>query len=195
MPDRAGAELLPQLVQQWDAGQLDSGLALELREAVIEMPEIHRASELATEKFAYSRDGGDPQRGKQLFANHVAAQCSRCHKVGAEGSEIGPALTTIAATRDADHLLRAIVAPSADIDAKYRSQMLVLSSGQILKGMVHSRNDLQTVLADSQGQLQTIANAEIEDSVEQTVSLMPDMTELLTPREVRDLVAYLRSLR
>ncbi len=195
LPDRAGAELLTQLVQQWVAGQLDSGLALELREAVIEMPEIPRASELATEKFAYSRDGGDPQRGKQLFANHVAAQCSRCHKVGAEGSEIGPALTTIAATRDADHLLRAIVAPSADIDAKYRSQMLVLSSGQILKGMVHSRNDLQTVLADSQGQLQTIANAEIEDSVEQTVSLMPDMTELLTPREVRDLVAYLRSLR
>ena len=195
LPGRTGAETLSQLVQQLVDGKLDSGLALDLRETVEEIREIPQSTELATEKFAYSRDGGDPQRGKQLFANHVAAQCSRCHKVGAEGSEIGPALTTIAATRDADHLLRAIVAPNADIDAKYRSHMLVLTSGQILKGLVHSRNEQQTVLADSKGELQTIPNAEIEDEAEQTVSLMPDMTELLTAREVRDLVAYLRSLR
>ncbi len=195
LPKRAGAEQLSQLAQQLLAGQLDGGLSLDVREATAALSDIPLADELSTDKFVYSRDGGDAQRGKELFDNHVAAQCSRCHKIGDEGSDIGPALTTIAATRDADYLLRAIAQPSADIDAKYRTQMLLLSSGQVMKGVVQSRNEQELVLADSAGNLQTIAADEIEESIEQTVSLMPDMTEILTPREVRDLVAYLRTLK
>ncbi len=195
LPEKSGVELLSQLAEQLSTGQLDSALALELREALTKLNDIPHFEKLAKEKFAYSRDGGDAQRGKDVFNNHVAAQCSRCHKIGDEGSEIGPELTKIAATRDADYLLRAIAQPSADIDAKYRSHMLMLSSGQVIKGVVQSRNQQQTIVADSAGNLQTIVTDEIEDAIEQTISLMPDMSDILTPREVRDLVAYLTSLK
>lgn len=195
LADAAGAEVLGQLVDQLNTKQLATELALEVREAAGELPDVQHADQLSAEKFAYSRDGGDAARGQELFKNHVAAQCSRCHKVGKEGSEIGPALNKIAATRDADYLLRAIAQPSADIDEKYRSQMFMLSSGQVIKGVVLSRDEQHTIVADSSGNLQTVVNDDIEDSAQQTVSLMPDMNETLTPREVRDLVAYLRSLK
>ena len=42
-------------------------------------------------------------------------QCFACHKVGAEGGAIGPDLTSIGATREADHIRRSIVEPNAEI--------------------------------------------------------------------------------
>ncbi len=62
-------------------------------------------------RFAYSRDGGNAAQGEVLFRSHVQVQCSRCHKIGRRGSEIGPELTNIAAQRDADYLLRSILSP------------------------------------------------------------------------------------
>jgi quinoprotein glucose dehydrogenase len=195
LPRQQAENVLSGLVQQLADGSLDRGLGLEVYQAVQAFPELAQKAQLSTEKFAYSRDGGDAQRGREIFNSHVAAQCSRCHKVGKEGSEIGPPLTTIAATRDADYLLRAIVAPSADIDDKYRSQMFVLDSGEVIKGMVQSSTDQQTIIADSSGNLRQIDNQSIEETISQTVSLMPEMTEILTAEQVRALVAYLRTLK
>ena len=125
----------------------------------------------------------------------VAAQCTRCHKTSRRGSEIGPELTTVASKRDADYLLRSIVQPSADLDAKYRMQMLLLSSGEVLQGLVQSKVEKHTIVADKTGAILKIESKEIEEIREQSTSPMPDMSNDLTPREVRDLVAYLRSLR
>ena len=195
LPDQVGLPLLQELVAQLAAGELDSRWELELREAAAADDRVTLPAELAGDKFAGTRDGGDRQRGKELFNTHVAAQCSRCHRIGEEGSDIGPPLTTIAALRDADYLQRAILEPNADIDAKYRVQMFLLDNGQVLTGVVNSRSDAQVVLSDSSGRQHTLAADAIEEEAQQNTSLMPDMREVLTPREVRDLVAYLRSLK
>ncbi len=195
LPNSAGAKLLERLVTQVSEGTLDSSLALDVRDAAKLLGDPVSLEKLSSDKFAYSRDGGTASIGKELFNNHVGAQCSRCHKVDAEGSEIGPELGRIAKTRDADYLLRAIAQPSADIDAKYRSSMFLLASGQVLKGIVQSKNASETVIADSAGRLVTVETGEIDDVSEQTVSLMPDMHEILTAKEARDLVAYLRTLK
>lgn len=146
-------------------------------------------------KFAFSDQGGDEARGKQIFQTDLRAQCNRCHRIGNQGSNIGPELTKISKQRELDHLLRAIVAPSAEIEPKYFTQVVLLDSGAVVKGVIKSENDDVTIVIDSNGQEIKIASEEIEDIIDQKVSLMPDMTEVLTPYQVRDLVAFLDSLK
>ncbi|MCA9130344.1 MAG: c-type cytochrome [Planctomycetales bacterium] len=146
-------------------------------------------------KFAFCSEGGDAQRGRDLFRNHVAAQCSRCHRIGRSGSDVGPELTRIAEKRDANYLLRSIVSPSADIEEKYRTENFLLDSGEVVKGVLQQEKDGKVLVADSKGEIIELNAAEIEERVVDTISLMPDLTQVLTPAEVRDLVAYLRSMR
>ncbi len=168
---------------------------------------VHRAEQLQTlaltlskddpknVKYAFSREGGNAENGKQIFNTNVAAQCVRCHRTGKEGSDIGPELTKVAATRDADYILRAITSPSSDIDPKYKTTAFVLESGTVLSGVIQSEKNDEIVIADATGKLIKIDPEEIEDQVEQKVSLMPQMQEVLSASQVRDLVAYLRSLK
>ncbi|WP_218934177.1 PVC-type heme-binding CxxCH protein [Rosistilla ulvae] len=146
-------------------------------------------------KFAFSGQGGDAERGKQIFQTNLRAQCSRCHRIGKRGSNIGPELTKIGKQRDVNHLLRAVVAPSAEIEPKYFTQVVLLLSGQAVKGSIKSENDDETIVIDSSGKEIKIVTDEIEEIIDQKVSLMPDMTEALSPLEVRDLVAFLKSLK
>lgn len=205
---------LLELGKQLVRGEIDNALRLDVLEALIsladESPQVSRqASALVAEirklqiadageaaaKYAFSRDGGNEENGAKIFRTHIQAQCARCHRVGRSGSEIGPDLTSIAKTRDADYLLRAITQPSADIDSKYRTQMLLLDSGQVIKGVVQREDEQEVLIADATGEVQSVLKDSIEQRSEQSVSLMPEMSEILTPREVRDLTAYLRSLR
>ena len=140
-------------------------------------------------------EGGDAKAGERLFRQHLAAQCIRCHKLGGEGSEVGPDLKGIANKRDAGYLLRSVVDPSADIDPKYLAKTFLLASGQIIQGVVQSENDQQIVLVDNRGQEVRVPQSEIEDESDQRVSIMPTMTDVLSPEEIRDVVAFLRQLR
>lgn len=199
-----------ELGKQLARGEVDSALGLDVWEALVSLAEeVPQASAVMEEirksqiavmgeaaaKYAFSRDGGDEQNGGKIFRTHIQAQCARCHRIGRVGSEIGPELTTIAKTRDADYLLRSITQPSADIDARYRTQMLLLESGQVIKGVIQKEDEKEVLIADATGEVQAIATNSIEQRSEQTVSLMPEMSEILTPREVRDLTAYLRTLK
>ena len=99
------------------------------------------------------------------------------------------------AVRKRDHILRALVDPSADIEPKYKTQMLVLSSGKVVQGLPLRKTKKETVLASAQGKEIRVLNDEIEDSLEQKISIMPDMKKTLTRRELRDLVAWLATLK
>ncbi|GAA5506001.1 PVC-type heme-binding CxxCH protein [Novipirellula caenicola] len=145
--------------------------------------------------FLVSRDGGDAARGKVIFDTHLGAQCIRCHKVGKEGSDVGPNLLGIAASKDRDYLLQSVIAPSKDIDKKYQTQSFLMDSGQIVMGLVKSEGDDETIISDSQGKEIRLSNDEIEDVSKNEVSIMPDMTDVLTRKEVRDVVAYLSTLK
>ena len=139
--------------------------------------------------------GGDASRGETIFRTDLRAQCSRCHRIGKKGSDIGPELTKIATQRDDQHLLRAIVYPSADIEPKYNAQTLLLADGNVIQGVIKREDETTTVLINSDGKQLEIPTDEIEDVAKTKVSLMPDMTAVLSPSEVRDLVAYLKTLR
>ena len=139
--------------------------------------------------------GGDRKKGRDLFMTHLGAQCVRCHRIGKQGSDVGPPLDSIASRRDRAHLLRAIVRPSVDIDEKYRMHTLVLTSGKTLQGVIVERNEKSTSIRNASGEVTVVPEEDIDESLEQQVSLMPEMKEVLTSEEIRDLVAWLVTLQ
>lgn len=145
--------------------------------------------------FEASLWGGDPQAGERLFRQHLAAQCVRCHKVGGEGSDVGPDLQGIASKRDRQYLLRSVVDPSADIDPKYLSRTFLMASGEVVQGVVQSETEDEIVLVDNRGQEVRVPQEEIEAERQQRASIMPTMTDLMTPEEIRDVVAFLAQLK
>ena len=74
-------------------------------------------------------------------------------------------------------------------------QVFLLASGNVVQGVIESEDEEEITVVDATGARIKVSVDDIEDSKEQTVSLMPEMVKLLTPSEVRDLVAYLQSLR
>lgn len=153
------------------------------------------ADQDAVAGFSECLTGGDAAVGKEIFMTHITVQCIRCHKVGKTGSTVGPNLESIAVKRDANYLLKSIIAPSADIEPKFRSQTLILDSGKVIVGLPLRKDDDVTVLVNAQGKEVVVKNDEIDEAIEQKKSIMPEMTKALSRRDIRNLVAYLLTLR
>ncbi len=177
---RAKASTHPRIAAQLAAYEAE-------RKAAFLSPEMVR--------FGACLEGGDADAGRQIFQTHLAAQCTRCHKVGGRGSDVGPDLKGIAQRRDPQHLLRALVEPSADIDKEYLSQTFLLFTGEVVQGIVQEKTDAEWRLVDNRGKERRIVVDEIEEESTQRVSIMPPMTDVLSLPQIRDLVAYLKSLK
>lgn len=205
-------ERLSRLADRFLAGELPDDVKLDVFDALVSraddsehlrnqleqieaLPHLKASPSRTFRQFALASAGGDPDRGERLFRSDVRLQCSRCHRVGKNGSEIGPELTRIANKRDAEYLLRAVVYPSADIEPQYNLQTILLTDGNVVQGVIKSESDQEVVLVNDKVEETKIAADEIEQIAEKKVSLMPDMTDVFTPDQVRDLVAYLKTLR
>ncbi len=60
---------------------------------------------------------GDPERGRQVF-NEMS--CLQCHRLGAEGRDVGPDLTTIGASQGPEYILESIIDPTTVIVRGYK---------------------------------------------------------------------------
>jgi quinoprotein glucose dehydrogenase len=148
-------------------------------------------------KFRNSLTGGDADRGREVFFNHTAAQCVRCHTVRGVGGTAGPDLTTLAARypgRVREHALESLMLPSAKLADGYAAVTLTLADGRVVGGVVVSETKAAVTLRTPDGKTMTVPAADIEG---RTVapSAMPSVERTLTPREVRDLIEFLASLR
>ena len=143
--------------------------------------------------YAGTLHGGDPAKGKDLFNLHLAAQCIRCHSVDAGGSTVGPSLGQIGA-KEPQFLLESLVSPSASIAPGYGLTSITLKDGDTLTGTLteETAESLTIRLADET--TRTIPRPEVA-SQSPPVSSMPPMNLLLTTPELRDILAYLQSLR
>jgi putative heme-binding domain-containing protein len=140
---------------------------------------------------------GDPEAGRALFFDEAGvAACARCHRVADEGGMVGPELTEIAGTRTARFIVEALLEPSASIAGGYETVLVETASGQLLDGVVVRETVDSLWLADAAGEEIALARADIARSRQQETSLMPEnLAELLSVRQLHDLLAYLRTLR
>ncbi|MEX2579956.1 MAG: HEAT repeat domain-containing protein [Verrucomicrobiales bacterium] len=146
-------------------------------------------------QFRECLEGGDPVRGEDLFMNHIAAQCVRCHNYrDGDGSTIGPNLESIGSERDRVYLLESIVDPQRVIAPGYGAISLTLKNGDVVAGQLLEETETGIEVRDAEGNTETVALAEVEDR-SPVLSTMPPMNAFLKKGEIRDLVAYLATLR
>lgn len=138
--------------------------------------------------------GGNPEEGVALFRYSNSTQCVRCHMVGSRGNKVGPDLTTIATRITPEQMLEALVAPAARIAPGFGRVTVVLKTGERIEGSfdTETKTDV-TITANSA--VKTIARTEIEKLEFGGISPMPPMGLGLTKTELRDLVAYLSTLK
>jgi quinoprotein glucose dehydrogenase len=192
-----------------EADALTTGrLARELKLDVIEALRVRAPanSSLAAKLTAYQAQpgsarqeellaGGDIIRGRDLVANHLAANCTACHSVeSGAGSEVGPNLRTIGAQRDVAYLLDSLINPSATIATGYGIVNVTLKNRTEVTGTLAKETPEAVTVRLFDGRQQTVPRAEIASQTP-PVSIMPPMTGILQPAELRDVVSYLVSLK
>ena len=144
--------------------------------------------------FTHTLEGGDADRGRNLFMNHIAAQCIRCHKVkDGKGSDIGPNLKS-AGLQGRGHHLEAIVDPQKTITEGYGSISLTLENGQSIAGLFKSEMKGVIEIKDAEGVITKVASENVKERTP-VISTMPPMGAILTKREIRDIIEYLSTLK
>ncbi|MEZ6040363.1 MAG: PQQ-dependent sugar dehydrogenase [Planctomycetaceae bacterium] len=140
-------------------------------------------------------EGGEAARGEEIFFGRSAASCRRCHKVNASGGEVGPDLSKIASEKDRTYLLESIVDPNAKIAKGFETVVVVTVEGKVHSGVV-KRDDAQVLqLMTPQGALISISPDEIDERTTGQSGMPSDMGKNLIRSEIRDLIAYLATLK
>lgn len=140
--------------------------------------------------------GGDAKTGHEIFQFH-AASCIRCHKVsdGHEGGgEAGPKLAGVGTRLTREKILESIIDPSAVIVPGYGSSIFKLNDNSVITASIVEETETELTLKDADGKTSKLAKSEIKKR-SQPISPMPPMGEILKPRELRDLIEFLSSLK
>lgn len=146
-------------------------------------------------KYAMCAEGGDALRGAQVFAGNAALACKRCHSLKPGEQLVGPSLADVGAKRQRAELLESLVRPNAKIVEGFQTTSLLLDTGLAVAGILRREDGTHAVLVDPEGKEQVVEVASIEER-SQGLSAMPeDLVTHMTPHELRDLVAYLSTLR
>ncbi|MFM7522093.1 MAG: PQQ-dependent sugar dehydrogenase [Planctomycetota bacterium] len=178
----------------WGTGQSDPRLRdLFLRFVPEEARPRRLGSEIRAEDLLALR--GDAERGRRLYMTG-ALSCRTCHRIGADGGDVGPALTDVGRRLSAAQIVDSLVEPSKSIDPKYATWYVEAADGTVHTGLLQERSEERIVLRDTQGRDHPIARGDVEVFVSQSVSLMPThLLRDLSAEEAADLLAYLGSCR
>lgn len=186
------------------AGEAPKELALDIYEAAAKRPALQElvaqfdASQEGEDDlgaFRMTLYGGSIEAGRKVFVERVEVSCVRCHRAEGEGGEVGPPMDGLIAKQNREYLLRSIVHPNADIAEGYDNMLIILKNDDLYAGVIHSENETELVLNSPEDGFVTIQVADIEER-EKGMSGMPEgFGDILSKRDLRDLVEYLASLK
>ena len=143
----------------------------------------------------YALHGGSPGKGREIFQGHVVAQCVRCHSIGTNATGVGPDLSGIGSRHNRTYLIQALLEPNAVIAKGFQLVTLEKTDGATLAGTLVQEDAANLSLALATGEISEVPTSEIRTRDALNVSSMPSMLGILTKRQLRDLVAYLASLK
>lgn len=138
--------------------------------------------------------GGDAEVGRLVFESHPMARCMDCHQLEGRGGSKGPALDGVAARLSSGQLLGALVTPSEMCGEEWGEQSVVLRDGSERSGRVMGRGEDGRLEMETRGGVLRIPGGAVAEEGER-LSPMPAMGTVLTPRELRDLMAWLNTLK
>ena len=198
--------LLVSSLDQLAAGKVRPGAQVELLEAVSKStaPAVKARWEKTQAGWSSGKDplaaygfalqGGDPRRGAQEFFGNAILPCARCHRVGGDGGEAGPALTRIGAQYPPEYLLESVVKPSAHIAPGFDVVTFTLNDGNTESGSVVSESPNGIVLKRGDGSQVTLDPRQVKQRVVAPSSMPEIYGQMLTRTQLRDVVAFLKVL-
>lgn len=136
--------------------------------------------------------GGDPDRGRAIFEGKGG--CMDCHRVGRQGSRLGPDLSRIALVRRAAELEQSLLDPQAEVQPQNRFYRVTPRNGEPITGRLLNHDTFTVQLMDPDERLRSFRKADLLDHgfVD---SPMPSFRDELDAQEIADVVSYLVSLR
>lgn len=188
-----------------DFAKVPAEAQLELLEAAAKRPEAKDAlakyeaglpQNDAMAKFLPTLAGGDASTGKKLFNEHAVAACMRCHKVSNSGGDAGPALDGLAAHKDRRYILESIVNVNAAIADGFQMVVLSMKDGNTLAGFLKKETDAElTIQVPGEPQSKNVKKTDIKQRDTAPSGMLPNLADLLTKRELRDIVEYCATLK
>lgn len=201
----AHASALPALVAELDgfiAGRVPETVQLDLLEAAATRPEPAAKEKLAVAHgalaarqrslFDLTLDGGDPIRGRDVFMNQ--GTCMKCHRIQSVGGRAGPKLDQLATLQTPAQILDSLINPGAVIVDGYGIATFTLDDGSVVAGTPLEETAEHIAMRTPAGAVEKIAKPRITERAP-PVSPMPPLGLTLAKKDLRDLMAYLRSLR
>jgi len=136
---------------------------------------------------------GNPEEGKILFTSRG---CIACHidPVSGQGGSLGPSLLNAGERFTPTYLAESVLFPSRSISPNFQSIQITLEDKTILSGYVEFENKNVLALRIFTGKLREISKDKIKHREVNTLSMMP-VGLVQTPQEIRDLVAFMASLK
>lgn len=131
---------------------------------------------------------GDVARGAVIFEK----TCSKCHRIGLVGHNVGPDISdTRARARDA--LLYDVLDPNRRVDPQYTEYIVVTTDGRLLNGLMIAESTDSVTLRQPEGREQTIPRSDIEELKTTNKSLMPEGIERdVTVEQMADVLEFLK---
>lgn len=200
--------VLAEWAEKLATGGVKPSLQLDVIMAAQERAESSKRIQAALDQFGKIRkpgdlvaayfeclEGGDVEKGKDIFMNHIAAQCVRCHKYkDGKGSTIGPNLKSVGIKKDRRYILESILNPQTVIAPGYGTISLTLKNGDTVAGQFRKETKKEIEIRDADNKTIKVPLDQIKER-SMVISTMPPMIALLNKREIRDVVGYLASLQ
>ncbi len=153
---------------------------------------LDKADQLAA--FHIAEQGGNAENGRKIF--HGSGNCVQCHKAGDRpGGEAGPNLNGVGARQNAAYILESIVNPSAKLTPGYSPIAITMNDGTLVAGMMMKETDTEVVVQNIETKVDTVCKKTDIKTLPPAMSTMPPMGLILSKSDIRDLVAFLESLK
>ena len=141
-----------------------------------------------------ARKQGDPIRGAGVFASSKFA-CVSCHRVGDQGSVIGPDLSTVGTCIKPEEIVESLLWPRRQVKEAYAAYTIATSDGKTRQAYKVAEKPNEIVFRDpASTENFSISKSDIEE-MRQDGSLMPEgLTVAMSTAERRDLIRFLFDL-
>ena len=158
--------------------------------------EKKRDADKYTDQFIECLEGGDAKAGLEVVKTHIYAQCVRCHKLDNKkgGSIIGPNLKDIG-SKGREYILHSMIEPNQLITPGYGTiNVQMKGSDEVIGGQFRkeTKTHIEVRLPDKKVLKLKKADIALKTPV---VSIMPTMGNILTKRQLRDVIEYLAGLK
>jgi putative heme-binding domain-containing protein len=146
-------------------------------------------------KFAPVMFGGSRGSGEKLFKEHPVTACMRCHKIGEAGGDAGPVLEAFGKTHDRNYIVESIVNVNAKVAPGFQMVMLTLKDGGFKAGLLKSEDAQQLTLQMPPAPPETVPLKSIAKRDNAPSGMIPNIPDLISRRELRDIVEFVSSLK